>query len=101
MSDILITLLSPYALEERVLNTLLRTDGIAFLSSTPAALHGLPERTLTQSEQVVGHARAAEIRLMIDDSRMPLLIDGLQKEFAGSGLRYWATPTLNSGVLKC
>lgn len=97
MSEILMTLLSPRALEERLLSALLQTDGIAFLSSTPAALHGLPADTLTQSEQVLGHARANEVRLVVNDARISTLLDGLQKEFAGSGLRYWTSPVLGSG----
>ena len=100
MSDILITLLSPRALDERVLNALLRTASIAFISTTPAALHGLPADTLTQSEQVLGHARATEIRLVTDDARIPALLDGLRKEFAGSGLRYWTSPVLGAGEFK-
>ena len=100
MSDILITLLSPRALDERVLNALLRTASIAFLSTTPAALHGLPADTMTQSEQVLGHARATEMRWVMDDSRLPALLDSLEKEFAGSGLRYWTTPVLVSGEFK-
>ncbi|MBI2728489.1 MAG: DUF3240 family protein [Polaromonas sp.] len=100
MSDILITLLSPRALEERVLNALLQTDGIAFLSSTPTALHGLPGDTLTQSEQVLGHAKATEIRLVTDDSRISALLHGLQEDFAGHGLHFWTTPVLGSGEFK-
>ena len=100
MSDILITLLSPRALDERVLNALLRTASIAFISTTPAALHGLPADTMTQSEQVLGHARATEMRWVMDDSRLPALLDSLQKEFAGSGLRYWTIPVLDSGEFK-
>ncbi len=100
MSDILITLLSPRALEERVLNALLQTDGVAFLSSTPTALHGLPGDTLTQSEQVLGHAKATEFRLVTDDSRIPALLDSLQKEFVGCGLRFWTTPVMDSGEFK-
>ncbi len=100
MSDILITLLTPRALEESVVNALLRADGIAFLSSTPAALHGLPAETLTQSEQVLGHARATEVRLVVNDARISTLLSSLQKDFAGSGLRYWTTPVLDSGEFK-
>lgn len=100
MSDILMTLLSPLALEERVLNTLRQADGIGFLSSTPSALHGLPADTLTQSEQVLGHAKATEIQLLVSDTQISALIDGLRKEFTGSGLRYWATSLLYSGEFK-
>lgn len=100
MSDILLTLLSPRALEERILNALLQTDGITFLASTPTALHGLPADALTPSEQVLGHARATEIRLLIDDSRVQTLLHGIQKDFAGSGLRFWTTAVLGSGEFK-
>lgn len=100
MSDLLLTLLSPRALEERILNALLQTDGITFLASTPTALHGLPADTLTQSEQVLGHAKASEIRLVIDESRIPALLNGFQKDFAGSGLRFWTTSVLGSGEFK-
>ena len=67
MSDILLTLLSPRTLEERILIALLQTDGITFLASTPIALHGLSIDTMTPSEQVLGHVKASEIRLVIDD----------------------------------
>ena len=100
MSDILLTLLSAHALQERLLDALLQTEGIAILCSTPAALHGLPADTLSQSEQVLGHAKATEIRLLINHSLLPALLDKLQKEFAGAGLRYWTSPVLDSGELK-
>lgn len=100
MSDILLTLLSFHALQERILDALLQTEGLAILCSTPAALHGLPADTLTQSEQVLGHAKGTEIRLLMNHSHLPALLDKLQKEFAGAGLRYWTTAVLDSGELK-
>lgn len=100
MSDILLTLLSFHALQESILDALLQTEGLAILCSTPAALHGLPADTLTQSEQVLGHAKGTEIRLLMNHSHLPALLDKLQKEFAGAGLRYWTTAVLDSGELK-
>lgn len=100
MSDILITLLSPRALEESIVNTLLRVDGIAFISSTPAALHGLSAEVLTHSEQVLGHAKATEVRLVVNAAKISKLLDSLQKQFAGAGLRYWITSVLESGEFK-
>lgn len=100
MSDILLTLLSFHALQESILDALLQTEGLAILCSTPAAWHGLPADTLTQSEQVLGHAKGTEIRLLMNHSHLPALLDKLQKEFAGAGLRYWTTAVLASGELK-
>ena len=100
MSDILITLLSPRSMEERVVNALLRADGIAFISSTPAGLHGLSAEALTQSEQVLGHARATEVRLVVNSDQISKLLDSLHLEFAGTGLRFWTTSVLNSGEFK-
>ena len=100
MSDILLTLLSSPALQERLLDALLQAEGITFLCSTPAALHGLPADTLSQSEQVLGHAKAIEIRLLMSHSRLTALLDNLQEEFAGASLRYWTTSVLASGELK-
>ena len=100
MSDQLLTLLCPRAYEENLLDALILIDGIPVLTSTPSEFHALRADTLTQAEQVLGFAKAAEVRMLIDGARVPALLESLQKEFAGTGLRYWTTPVLDSGEFK-
>lgn len=100
MSDLLLTLLCPRALEESLLDALILIDGIPVLSSTPSEFHALRADTLTQAEQVLGFAKATEIRLLLNFSQMPVLLEKLQTQFSGTGLRYWTTPVLDSGEIK-
>ena len=100
MSDLLLTLLCPRALEESLLDTLIHIEGIPVLSATPSEFHALRADTLTQAEQVLGFAKATEVRLLVSSSQMPELLETLKKQFAGIGLRYWTTPVLDSGDFK-
>jgi hypothetical protein len=97
MSDLCLTLLCPPALEERVLDTLLMIPEIVLFSSSRAAVHGVHPERLSASEQVLGLAVMTQIQALLHEADRTRLLARLKDSFAGTGLRYWLTPVIETG----
>ena len=98
MADYCLSLVCPLAAEERLLDALLASAGAVF-TSTPVHNHGGAQARLTATEQVMGHSRAVHVDVLLTEEDLGRLRELLQREFAGSGLRYWATPVAFAGDL--
>lgn len=99
MSDLCLTLLCPPAQEERVLDLLLMTPEISVFTSSRAAAHGLHHSHLSAGEQVLGLALMTQVQALLSGSEPDAVLAELKRKLAGSGLRYWLTPVLESGEL--
>ena len=98
MADYHLSLVCPLAAEERLLDALLASAGVVF-TSTPVHSHGGAQARLTATEQVMGRSRAVHVEVLLTEEDLGRLRELLQREFAGSGLRYWATPVAFTGDL--
>lgn len=100
MSDLCLTLLCPPQVEEKLLDLLLMSPNIATVfTSTATAAHGLPHETLDQTEQVLGRARATEVKVVFAATDKVALLDNIRCQFAGAGLRYWVTTVVEAGEI--
>ncbi len=99
MSDICLTLLCPPGIEENLLDLLLMTPHAAVFTSTKTAAHGLTFGRLSAMEQVLGRASAIQVQLVLPEADRGPLLERLKREFAGTGLRYWLMPVLESGAI--
>lgn len=99
MAEYCLTLLCTPELEERVLDTLLLAPDLTIFTSTPAAVHGLAQERLDDTEQVLGRAFATQVQALVPAASSAALLDIIRREFAGARVRYWVTPVLESGVL--
>lgn len=99
MSELCMNLLCPPAVEERLLDLLLMLPNVAVFTSTSTAAHGLTVPDLSQAEQVLGRARATEVRVIIRAEDSQALLQELRQRLTGTGLRYWLTPIIETGEI--
>ena len=98
MADYSLSLVCPPAVEEKLLDALLANAGSEVFTSTPTHSHGTAQGRLTATEQVMGRSRAVQVTVLLTSEELDRLRDLLQREFAGTGVRYWATPLAFDGV---
>lgn len=98
MSELCLTLLCPPMLEEQLLDMLLMAPQAAVFTSTPTAAHGSAAGNLSPAEQVLGRAIATQVQVLIAAKDKETLLNAIQQQFAGTGMRYWLSPILEQGA---
>ncbi len=86
-----LTLICPPTVEEKLLDVLLANAGGELFTSTPTHSHGSGQGRLSATEQVMGRSRAMQINVLLTTDELGQLRELLQRDFAGAGVRYWAT----------
>lgn len=100
MNLVCLSLLGSPALEEKLLDQLLRSPhDLTFTSQTCASHGGHSHDCLDPSEQVLGRARAVLVQVLVPETLARQLLQDLEALFSGSGLRYWLTPVIEEGQL--
>lgn len=99
MSELCLTLLCPLTVEEKLLDLLLLLPTTTTFTSTPTAAHGLAVDHLSETEQVMGRARATEIQVLFAAADKTALLDAIRQQMAGTGIRYWVTPVVEAGEI--
>ena len=97
MADYCLTLICPPAVEEKLLDALLANAGSEVFTSTPTYSHGTAQGRLTATEQVMGRSRAVQVSVLLTEEELHRLRELLRSEFAGTGVRYWASPLAHEG----
>lgn len=92
-----LTLICPPTVEEKLLDALLAHAGSEVFTSTPAHSHGSGQQRLSATEQVMGRSKAVQVNVLLTTAELVPLLELLQRDFAGTGLRYWATPVTFEG----
>ncbi len=98
MTRYCLTLICPPTVEEKLLDALLAHAGSEVFTSTPTHSHGTAQGRLTATEQVMGRSRAVQVNVLLTTVELGRLRELLQREFAGTGMRYWASPLAFDGV---
>ncbi len=99
MSELCLILLCPPALEEQLLDLLLMLSEATVFTSAPVAAHGLAFGRLNASEQVLGRALATQVQVLLAMADKAAVLQAVQAQFAGTGLRYWLTPVAEAGAI--
>jgi len=97
MADFCLTLICPPTVEEKLLDVLLANAGSEVFTSTPTHSHGSGQQRLSATEQVMGRSRAMQVNVLLTTDELQQLRGLLQRDFAGTGVRYWATPLAFDG----
>lgn len=98
MSEICLTILCPPSLDESLLDLLLLSPHVTVFTSAAIAVHGMAFGQLDQSEQVLGRASAIQVQAFLADVDRQLVLDSLNAQFPGTGMRYWISPVLETGA---
>ena len=100
MSKFCFTLLSPPTSQERLLDLLLDAAADEVFTSVPAFSPGLSHGRLSSEEQVLGRSASTRFQIILTEQAMTDLLQRLQVEFRGAGLRYWATALAVEGDIE-
>ena len=100
MSKFCLTLLSPPSIEEKLLDVLLDAVANEIFTSVSAFGHGLSHGRLSSEEQVLGRSAAVQFQIIVTEQAMTGLLQRLQGEFRGAGLRYWASALAVEGGIE-
>lgn len=99
MSKSCLTLILDPKIEEKLLDLLLEVAGDELFVSTPTFSHGTAYGRLSDEEKVMGRSHAVRVQILITDGKQEELLQLLRERFAGTGLRYWATPLSTDGEI--
>ncbi|MGJ7499405.1 DUF3240 family protein [Variovorax sp. ZT5P49] len=99
MHEYCLNLICPPAVEEKLLDALLESEGSEVFTSVQVHSHGAPHGRLSAQEQVMGRSRAMQIQVLLSEQDLAQLLERVQRDFAGTGIRYWASPVAFEGEI--
>lgn len=85
--------------EEKLLDVLLLNFGDEIFISLPTFSHGTASGRMQPLEQVLGRSHSVCVQILLTLAETDTLQQLLRAEFAGTGIRYWASPILLEGEL--
>lgn len=94
MSDVLLTIIAPPALEDAIVDWLLARELRGF-TSWACYGHGAFDRELDAAEQVAGRKRQVAFWIQLPRDEAQPLIDGVTASFGEGTLHCWTTPLLS------
>ena len=97
MADYCLTLICPPTVEEKLLDLLLANAGSEVFTSTHTHSHDAGQHRLSATEQGMGLSHTVQVNVLLTNDELAQLRELLQREFAGTGVRYWATPLAFDG----
>lgn len=97
---LMLTLVCPPELDEKLLDQLLITCPDAVFTSQAIACHGVTKQLLNPAEQVMGRSRSVQVQILLSPPEIDTLMSLLRTEFKGVGVRYWLSPVMDSGEIE-
>jgi hypothetical protein len=94
-----LVLLSPPSIEEKLIDMLLSEVGNQVFTNAPLFSHGVAHGRFNAVEQVMGRSAAVQMQIVLSEPAMTALLQRLQSEFRGTGLRYWASQLALDGEI--
>ena len=100
MHEYCLNLICPPTVEEKLLDVLLESNESEIFTSSHVHSHGAAHGRLSAQDQVMGRSRAMQIQVLLSQEALMHLLERVQREFAGTGIRYWASPVALEGEIK-
>lgn len=102
MADrVCLTLHAPRSLVDRLSDFLLEHEAMSTeFSSSDVRFHGSELGRQSVSEQIRGHERRVEVRVIIGSPEAERLLEELARTFPSCGLGYWIGPVLKFGSIE-
>ena len=100
MHEYCLNLVCPLQIEEQLLDVLLDMEEADVFTTSHVYSHGARGVRLSTKEQVMGRSQATQVRVLLTQRSLTHLLERLQMEFAGAGIRYWASPVVLEGEIK-
>jgi hypothetical protein len=99
MHRFVVSLICVPEIEEALLDTLLVHFGSEVFTSMPVFSHGTDAQRLSSMERVMGRRRSVYVQALLSAEEAEELRRLLLKDFAGTGIRYWAAPLVMEGEI--
>lgn len=97
MNLITLTIITPIALEEVVVDWLLEHENTAGFNSMPTRGHGTNEDHMSLSERVSGRSNQIMFQINMSLDNVHIILKNLQDDFINSGLYYTIRPLIDAG----
>lgn len=97
MSQVLISLTAPLAIEETMVDWLLEHPSTQGFSSYPISGHSSKTEGLTLAEQVAGRKKQIRFQLHLPQAELAGFLARFKQDFKGTGVHYWVTALLDEG----
>ncbi|MEQ6340233.1 MAG: DUF3240 family protein [Gammaproteobacteria bacterium] len=100
MNECLLVIIATPTIEDALVDWLLTREGMNGFTSLKIDGHGTGHQCLSIAEQVTGRSRKLMFQCHLPIEVARDIIEGLKRDFAGSGLHYWMVPVLEAGRLE-
>ena len=100
MNLCLLTLITPAAIEDVVVDWLLEQQGFTGFNSMAVNGYGLDEKNMTLSEKVTGKTYRVMFQMHMDDTLSKFILGKLKQDFPTTDIHYMITPLSHAGNLK-
>jgi hypothetical protein len=86
-------------IEEKLIDSILISLPHDVFTSIPIFSHGMFPGKMRAIEQVTGRSGSVFVQVLVDDDESLILQSLLQRDFIGTGIRFWATPIVFDGEI--
>ena len=99
MAKLCFSIICTSQIEEKLLDLMLTSFPDDVFTSTPIASHGTLPGHMSTIEQVIGRSGSVCVQILVSTEESISLQELLRCDFAGTGIRFWATPLVVDGEI--
>ena len=99
-NKVLVSLVVAPSVEDALADWLLECEDVKGFSSFRINGHGASTHSMTLAEQVAGRRARVLFQIAMEREEAARLMEGLKRDFAGSGVHFWLAPLLDAGHLE-
>ncbi|MCF6354637.1 MAG: DUF3240 family protein [Candidatus Polarisedimenticolaceae bacterium] len=99
-NKVLVSLAVSPSVEDALTDWLLEQEEVTGFSSFRINGHGASIHSMSAAEQVAGRRAQVLFQIAIGQEQATRLVEGVKKDFSGSGVYYWLASLLEAGHLE-
>lgn len=99
MDKLCFSIICTAAIEEKLLDLMLTSFPDDVFTSAPIASHGTLPGHMSAIEQVIGRSGSVCVQILVSAEESVTLQALLHRDFAGTGIRFWATSLVVDGEI--
>jgi hypothetical protein len=99
MAKLCFSIICMAEIEEKLLDVMLTSFPDDVFTSLPIFSHGTLPGQMSAIEQVIGRSGSVCVQILVSAEESDTLQALLRRDFAGTGIRFWATPMVVDGEI--
>lgn len=99
MAKLCFSIICTSAIEEKLLDLMLTSFPEDVFTSMPIFSHGTLPGQMSAIEQVIGRSGSVCVQILLSADESEALQELLRRDFAGTGIRFWATELVADGEI--